>query len=239
MKSLMEGIAKAETEVRAATLEKYGKEFKVIEESMEFIIDQTNLFSYKKLEQLGALQAARIHLIVRSLNSVRMATGALALGYYQQALTLLRMVAEDQLVARDVIKHAPTLDALMNNPARIDKFSTMAQRQSSEFEKHWKDYYGMLSAYGAHPRPESIFSLAAFSPTEGVRTVQPGPFYDEDWIQDLLRITRTELKEMVGAILELLQQALRDETDLDRSELNWTQEDILALIKNLSTGLHR
>lgn len=238
MKSLLEGIIKAETEVRAATFEKYGKEFKVIEAAIEFIIDQTNLFSYKTFEQLGALQAARIHLIVRSLNSVRIATVALALGYYQQALTLLRMVAEDQLVARDLIEHPPTLHALMNNPARIDKFSTMAERQSPEFKEHWKDYYGMLSAYGAHPRPESIFSLAAFSPTEGMHTVQPGPSYDEDWIEDLLRITRTELKDMVGVILELVQQALRDETDLDRSELNWTQEDILALIKSLSTGLH-
>ena len=202
------------------------------------IMDYTDMFSYKSLGSLGDLQAARIHLITRSLNSIRMACVALLYGYYQQALTLLRMVAEDQLAARDAARYRPTLDALMNNSAQIDRPKQMAKRESPEFLKRWEDYYGLLSSYGAHPRSESISGLRAFNPVEGVHTIQPGPHYEEAWIKVILHVIGAELSAIIDTVLDLLQKAYEDGTELKEPERVWAEEDFLDLIKRLNPHLN-
>ena len=238
MSDLLGGIVESERQVRIAVLHKYGDEFKVIETAIEFIIEHTDLFSNKKLDTLGPLQAARLSLIIRSLHSIRMATMALTFGYYQQALALLRMVAEDQLVARDAERHPPTLDALMTNPARIEPFSKMAERESPEFKIRREGYYGMLSASGAHPRPESVVGLISFDPIEKVHTLQPGPFYDDDKMKNTLSVTKIELKEIIETVLDLVQHARQERVELSGLGRTWTKDDFLDLVKRLSPNLN-
>ncbi len=238
MSDLLGGIVESERQVRIAALHKYGEEFKIIETTIEFVIEHTNLFSNMTLDTLGPLQAARLSLIIRSLHSIRMATVALTFGYYQQALALLRMVAEDQLVARDAERHPPTLDALMTNPARIEPFLEMAKRESSEFGMRWKDYYGMLSASGAHPRPESVVGLIAFDPIRKVHTLQPGPLYDENKMENILRVTKIELKEMIETVLDLVKNARQNRVKMSGLGKIWTKDDLLDLIKRLSPDLN-
>lgn len=238
MSDILEGIVESERQVRTAALHRYGEEFKIIETAIEFIIEHTNLFSNLTLDTLGPLQAARLSLIVRSLHSMRMATLALTFGYYQQSLALLRMVAEDQLVARDAERHPPTLDALMINPARIEPFSEMAKRESSEFGMHWKDYYGMLSESGAHPRPESVGGLIAFDPIRKVHTLQPTPLYDESKMENILCVTKIELKEMIETVLDLVKYAHQNRVPMSNLGKIWTKDDFLDLIERLSPDLN-
>ncbi len=237
MKSLFAGILKGEEETQELTSTNYSKELLLVIRALELVLDVTNLFYNKKMGELGPLQATRIYLIVRSLHSARMAIQALAWGHYQQAVALLRMVAEDQLVARDIEQHPQTLDSLINNEARIAKFSEMAERQGPEFKQHWDTFYGKLSAYATHPRHESIISLVKFNSTEGTYLVPTGPSYDKDWVEDILVMAGVGLREMLGTSSELMKKAVEDKTELGHPQLHWAEDDIVGLMRSIDTEL--
>lgn len=67
------------------------------------------------------LQYAWFKLVTRSFNSMRCAYILLERGYYTQALSLLRSVDEDWLMAKDCGKNSPTLDALLNDKGQLGK----------------------------------------------------------------------------------------------------------------------
>ena len=238
-KSFLVPTLKAEEKVLTATRQKYGEAFALFDEALELFIERVNLFGNKKLDSPSKLQPARLHLMVRSIKSIRIARMALLLGYYQQALTVVRMVAENELVARDAAINSATLDALLleaplkeddDDDIPIDKFAVMAKRQSPEFKKWWDWYYGKkLSIYGAHPRNASMSSLYHHDPTKEVITLDVLPFYNEDFIEPILCIMAAELWRMFETSNELVKDALLDKTDLDQPELNWTRERVVTL----------
>ena len=239
MMSLMKPISDAEERVSKATVERYGEAFTLIDKALELFIDRTGLFGSKKFESISKLQAARLHLNVRSIKSIRTAKIVLALGYYQQALTLLRMAAENDLVARDAAICSPTLDALLldvplkeedDEDVEMPRFGDMAMRQSPAFKKWWDWYYGKrLSIYGAHPRNASMSSLYHHSPTEQAPTLDVLPFFNEDFVEPILCIMAAELWKMFESTNELVTDAIRDKTELDQPELYWTQEGLIDL----------
>ena len=241
-KSLLISLLKAEEKVLEATRRQYGEAFTLFHDALELFIERNNLFGNKKFDSLSKLQAARLHLMARSIKSIRTAEMAVLSGYYQQAITLLRMAAENDLVARDAAICKATLDGLLldvplkendSDDIRIASFSEMAKRQSLEFKNWWDWYYGRLSIYGAHPRNASMSSLYHHNSTEQTLTLDILPFFSEDRIEPILCITASELWKMLETSDELVKDALLDKTDLDQPELNWTLEKLVTLRESL------
>ena len=248
MMSLMKPILDAEERVAKATVERYGEQLALIDKALELFIDRVGLFGNKKLGSLSKLQAARLHLTVRSIKSVRMAKASLICGYYQQAITLLRMVAENDLVIRDTAIFKATLDGLLldiplreedSDDIQIPKFSEMARRQSSAFGRWWDWYYGKLSIYGAHPRNASMSNLGHRTPIEKGYILKIEAFYDEASIEPILCIMDAELWRMFEMTHELVKTANKEETILDQPELLWNQEGLIDIGKSLYLGGYR
>ena len=159
---------------------------------------------------------------------------AFVFGYYQQAFTLLRMVAEHRIIALDIVTFPQTLHALMEGKGELGKgnltYSSMAKRVSDEFAKHWKTYYGKLSTYGAHPRFNSISTLARFDPSENAAMLYPTASYDPDWADDILTVAKIELRGMLETIAEAVHTAMASRIELGELELQWTKEKVKSLM---------
>ena len=162
--------------------ENHSVELEVFETALDQLIRGFYDFSSLKPRPDNRLESARLFLSTRSINSLRIALQSLERGYYQQAMTLVRMVYEDQLVAKDIENHPPTLKALLEGEGRIGKgqftFAEMAKRISPEAKAKWDDDYGKLSEYAAHTRLASIRGLNTIGP-DGQEVLQLGSQYDK------------------------------------------------------------
>ena len=241
-KSLLTPLLKAEESVLKATQQQYGEAFALFDEAIELFIERVNLFGNKKFDSISKLQVARLHLTVRSIKSIRMANTALLLGHHQQAIALLRMAAENDLVMRDAAICKVTLDGLLldtplgendSDDIQIPTFSEMAKRQSSEFKRWWDWYYGRLSIYGAHPRNASMSNLGHRTPIERGHILKIESFYDEGSIEPILCIASAELWRLFETTDVLVRDAIMHKTTLDPPELEWTDEDLYTLQQSL------
>lgn len=113
MENHIRAIERIEDEVASTILANHARELAVVDDALNQIIIGFNDFSSRKGKPDNPLESARIFLAIRSFNSLRTARQTLERGYYQQAMTLVRMAMEDQLVAEDAETHTPTLDALL------------------------------------------------------------------------------------------------------------------------------
>lgn len=125
---------------------------------------------FQELERItpseeNELEWARRLLCARAFNSLRCAYLLLQVGYYTQALTLVRSVMEDWLIALDCESNPPTLKALLKGKGRMPRFEEMARRQGEAIRKLWRGLdhsgegtYGLLSTF-AHPRKRSLGAL--------------------------------------------------------------------------------
>ena len=174
-------IKEIEDEVASIIRMNHTRELKVVDAALDQILRGLDDFGSRKQQPDNRLESARLFLTVRSFNSLRIARQTLERGYYQQALTLVRMVMEDQLVVEDVENHPPTLIALLEGEGKLGKpnltFGNMAERLSPKSKEVWDDDYGTLSKRAAHPRLESMQGLTAIEP-DGQVTLRPGSHYD-------------------------------------------------------------
>jgi hypothetical protein len=181
------------------------------------------------------LQYAWFKLVTRSFNSTRCAYILLGRGYYTQALSLLRSVEEDWLIAKDCAKNSPTLDALLNDKGQLGKgdftFSKMAERQG--IKPLWNSDYGGLSLF-AHPRPLSLRVLV----DPGTKALRLGASYDrvlflyccEVLIRDALRMTEYMVSLLDSQAVDWQRQTLptiQEAADwLDALQAQYTGEEV-------------
>ncbi len=202
----MQVVKTNELEVAAVVRQKHENEILVVEEALNELLRAFNEFSSIKGSPDNDLESARLHLTIRSFNSLLNAKRVLEFGYYQQALTLIRMAMEDQLVAEDAEGNPPTLAALMRDEGRIGKgnltLSHMAKRISEKAKEAWDDNYGFLSAYAAHPRTRSLRGLSVAS-QEGHLVLEPGSNYDGLWVNVGLCFILRELVQVMANVAKL------------------------------------
>ena len=187
----MRGNLDIEREVEETTLQRQAQELHVINKTLDCLIDGLNQLDpvSGKVRPDASLRNIRRFLAVRSYNSLRVAKWPLLMGYYQQALALVRMVYEDWLLAIDAEINPETLAALVNNEGKIGKgnltLSKMTYRLPTVEKELWDDEYGVLSEYAAHPRHKGLKSLI-LSDAEGSMTLPIGGRYDEWWLKFVL-----------------------------------------------------
>lgn len=189
-----QGLEETESDVIGKTSGMHQRELHIIERLLNAYLAGFEVIGSFTRTKDNDLQYAWFKLVTRSFNSMRCAYILLERGYYTQALSLLRSVDEDWLIAKDCGKNSPTLDALLNDKGQLGKgdltFGKMAEREG--IKPLWDSGYGHLSLF-VHPRPLSLRVLV----DPGTKTLRLGASYDrvlflyccEVLIRNALRMT--------------------------------------------------
>ena len=206
MHSYMQRIDEIEDDIAATIRKRHPSELEVVHAALSQILRGLDDFGTKKGRPDSRLESARLFLSTRSFNSIRIALLTLEKGYYQQALTLVRMAKEDQLIAQEIEKCPQTLTALLDGQGRFSKrnlsLGKMAERISPSAKGVWNDDYGTLSKRGAHPRVESMKGLIAIDP-DGQLTLRAGSHYDEVEVNAVLYYLVRTLEEIMETVAKL------------------------------------
>ena len=137
-----------------------------------------------------------------------MAISVLERGYYQQTLGLVRMAMEDMLVVEDIEINPATLQALLFDEGKLGtgelRYSEMAHRISPKAGSAWKNIYGEVSQYGAHPRMKALESSVVWDKSETPHLSLPS-FYDKGWVAACTVMTAKQAINLVGTVVRLLQ----------------------------------
>ena len=199
-------VDKTDAETAAAIWERHAREFNAVETALDDILRGLSDFGSQKVKPDSRLESARLFLATRSFNSLRTAAQVLERGYYQQAMALVRMAKEDQMVALDSEDNPATLSALFDDEGKIGRgdltLGKMAERASRKTKEVWDDDYGMLSRYGAHPRTGSIRGLIEVR-SDGRRVLRPGGYDDEVWVRAALYHMLRELVHVIATVAKV------------------------------------
>ena len=117
----------------------YYQELIVVDAALDQILGGLDDFGSIKGKPDSRLESARLFLATRSFNSLWTARQVLERGYFQQAMALIRMVMEDQLIADDIAIHPPTLDGLLDENKNIGSFASMADRLGPQGRAVWNE----------------------------------------------------------------------------------------------------
>ena len=206
MNSYLLSIDRTDDKTASTMRARHARELSAAEKALDQILRGLSDFGSKKENPENRLESARLFLATRSFNSVRTALQVLGRGYYQQAMALVRMAKEDQLVAQDIESHPPTLDALFDGQGKIGKgklaLEKMAERVSPKTKVAWDDDYGGLSKFGTHPRIESMQGLV-ITDSDGRMTLRAGGHYDEVWINFVLYHLFRELVQIFATVAKV------------------------------------
>ncbi len=178
MKSYLLDLRQRDERTTSVIQEKHEDDLVLIEEALELLLHGWTEFASQKQRPDNRLESARLFLVTRSFNSLRMALPILEQGYYQQAMALTRMVMEDQLIAHDIEIHTSTLNTLLDGKGNLSKPS-MAKRISTEAKATWDSDYSTLSRYATHPEFTSLQWLNSNGP-DGLPNLLPGSSYDRE-----------------------------------------------------------
>ena len=205
-------IEKNDSEVSCTIRTTHAHEFMVADAALDQILLGLNDFGSLKERPDSRLESARFFLATRSFNSLLIARQALERGYYQQALTLVRMAMEDQLVADDAENHSPTLIALLEGEGKIGRgdlaLQRMAERVSPKAREVWDSDYGTLSERAAHPRLKSMRMLVF--ECGGNATLQPGSRYEEVEVREVFYYLLREIEQVMTTTCKLTIQVGSD-----------------------------
>ena len=209
MKRYIKNIEKIEDMVASTIMTVHAHELEIVDAALDQIFRGFDDFRSRKSKPTNRLESARLFLVTRSFNSLRVARQTLERGYYQQALTLVRMAMEDQLIAEDAESHPSTLDALLDGKGKLGRgdlaLGQMAKRWSPDAKVVWDQNYGILSERAAHPRLESMKGLTAVGP-DGQVTLRPGCHYDEVEVKIVLFYLLRELVLVMTTIAVVTDQ---------------------------------
>ena len=206
MNGYLLSIDRTAAETASIIRERHAREFSAVEAALDDILRGLSDFGSRKQKPDNRLESARLFLATRSFNSLRVALQVLERGYYQQAMALVRMAQEDQMVALDSESHPATLSALLDDDSKLGRgdlaLGKMAERVSAKTKETWDDDYGMLSRYGAHPRRGSIEELVEVGP-DGQIVLRPGSHYDETWVNVVLYYILRELVQVFATVAKV------------------------------------
>ena len=129
-------VDKTDAETAAIIRERHAREFSAVEAALDDILRGLSDYGSRRGKPDNRLESARLFLTTRSFNSLRTAAQVLERGYYQQAMALVRMAMEDQMVALDSESHPATLSALLDDDSKLGKrdlaLGKMAERVSAK-----------------------------------------------------------------------------------------------------------
>lgn len=230
MKSYLLDLRQRDERTTSTIQEKHEDDLVLAEEALELILRGWTEFASQKQRPDNPLESARLFLVTRSFNSLRMALPTLEQGYYQQAMALTRMAMEDQLITHDIEIHAPTLDTLLSGKGSL-RAKFMAKRLSPKAKAAWDSDYSTLSRYATHPEFTSLQWLNSVG-SDGLPNLLPGSSYDREkflialyyLLGELVKVMETMAKASYSAGIDWDANLVSDYTSaVEKIERRWQQ----------------
>lgn len=166
-------LEELESRVKMTTSSKRKRELTLVVKLLQSYIDGFNLINSFTLTDDNEVQYAWLLLITQSFHSMRCALLSMQIGYYGQAMSLLRIATEDWFACEDCQKNARTLKALLHNEGLKLNYGDMAQNAGAR-EIVYKGDYHFLSRF-THVCKLSL-AIIRNSETNELKTA---PAYDE------------------------------------------------------------
>lgn len=120
-------LEELEAEVRALTFKKHKGEIALMVGLMQLYIDGFNLIDSFVVTEDNDIQQAWLRLLTHAFRSMRSALMTMHIGYYGEALSLLRIATEDWFAAEHCEKNSTTLTALLHDEGLKLNWENMAQ----------------------------------------------------------------------------------------------------------------
>lgn len=108
-------LVELEAQVKSTTSSKHQREVALVTKLMQSYIDGFNLIDSFTPADDNEVQYAWMLLLTQSFRSMRCALLTMQIGYYGEAMSLLRTTVEDWLAAEDCQRTPRTLEALLHN----------------------------------------------------------------------------------------------------------------------------
>jgi len=137
--------------------------------------------------------------LYRSFNSVRCSYELVQLGYYTQAISLLRSALEDLLVCQRCKKDSALVKRLLEGQEERFNFAAMAKAEGGKFADWWQKSYHDLSLF-VHPTPLGLRIL--LSPED--RRVRLGPYFDQQELIGVIYYHLVILIRVLGLLAPIL-----------------------------------
>jgi len=108
-----------ESQVKKVTRSKHQKELNLMADILNTYIDGFNLIDSFTFTEDNEVESAWLFLVTRNFHSMRCAIQLMLMGYYGQALSLLRTVTEDWFICHDCKSNPKTTQAVLYNKYKI------------------------------------------------------------------------------------------------------------------------
>lgn len=201
--------SKAASRIRAG----HARELEVVDAALDQVLRGLEDLASRKRRADNRLESARFLLASRSFNSLWVARQTLERGYHQQALVMVRMAMEDQLVLDDAENHPATLAALFDDEGKLGRgnlaLGEMAERISPNAKEAWDKTYGFVSKAAVHPRRMSMLGVTSVGP-DGQVTLRPGGVYDKVVVDTVVCLMLRELIQVMKIVAQLTDSAKSD-----------------------------
>lgn len=138
-----------EHRVRMTTSSNHECELILMQRLVDIYLGWFNLFSSFTLTEDNEVQYAWLLLITQGFHSMRCALWHMQIGYYGQAMSLLRIATEDWFICEDCQRNERTLKAILHDETLKLNYSEMAERAGAKDIVYKRDYH-YLSRF-THP----------------------------------------------------------------------------------------
>lgn len=108
-----------ESQVKKVTRDSHQKEIELITNILNMYIDGFNSISSFTYNRDNEKETAWLLLAARSFHSMRGAIQLMLMGYYGQAISLLRTVTENFFICHDCIENPKAIEAILHNKYKI------------------------------------------------------------------------------------------------------------------------
>lgn len=133
-------LEELEIRVKSITSSKHKKEIVIMTNLMQCYIDGFNLMGSFTLTSDNEIQYAWMLLLAQSFRSMRCALLTMQIGYYGEALSLIRTGIEDLLAAEDCQKTPRTLSALLHDQNLKLNWGNIAENIGVKDKLYERDY---------------------------------------------------------------------------------------------------
>lgn len=217
-----------ENTVRAYTISQHKRELDLIMGVLDTFINGFNLIAPFTQSKDNEAEMAHLLLAVRSFHSMRCAMLLMQIGYYGQAISLLRTVTENWFVCHDLVNNTKTIEAVLGNKYKIpDSESGLSFRQMAKRTgklQIWEQEYGHESKV-THP---TALSLGILRDTK-TGAIRAAPSYDSVLFLDCCELMFRNALGMFDFLVRILEK-------LSKGKINsWNVQPIKDAIKWLTT----
>ena len=167
-----------ESEIKKVTSSKHQEEVNLMTTVINMYINGFNLIDSFTFTEDNDVETAWLLLVTRSFHSMRCAIQLILMGYYGQAISLLRTITENFFICHDCVKNPETVEAILYDKYKIPgrkhalTFYAMAER-TNNMKVYKSDYHHQSQV--SHP---TSLSLGIIRDPE-TNTINAAPSYQE------------------------------------------------------------